>query len=466
MATTVNLKPILDVPNWQLMTPAPIVSVAGSLFIPSNDRFQRAMYIYNNTTHYLYNPETDGYVQIKASGIAGTFAAGTAGFWHPSGPTGTISAATSTTITTNLTLNVLLEGYTIRITGGTGAGQDRVIDYNVLGANTVITVTSAWTITPDATSTFVIYSGRYWFFNPGSSGVGFMYYDWATDAWVSRSVTGLPNWGTSGGLTGTPSTYETYVTVSAPDIVSATTVGKTGKTWTASQWVNSQVRITEGTGAGQVRTITANTGTTLTVATWTVNPDATSVFVIEPNDDFLYLIGNNAVTLYRYSISGNTWSTITPGVARSAAPGAGCSWEWAFNVPSTYWTNENDYLSGRYIYSFRGAATSTLHRYNIASNAWEVMNYQPLMETFTSGSAGDYYRGSIFMVKDATNRFYQYSVVANRLRSLPSLPYPNSTVREGKKLFVSVYTDGAVSIPFVYYQSQSLTNIWRLLVQP
>ncbi len=39
--------------------------------------------------------------------------------------------------------------------------------------------------------------------------------------------------------------------------------------WTVNQWSNSQVRITAGTGAGQVKTIASNTATALTVsAAW------------------------------------------------------------------------------------------------------------------------------------------------------------------------------------------------------
>lgn len=63
------------------------------------------------------------------------------------------------------------------------------------------------------------------------------------------------------------------------------TLNDTAKAWTASIWIaNSstfRVRITGGTGSGQVRTITANTATQLTVDTnWTVTPDATSTYII------------------------------------------------------------------------------------------------------------------------------------------------------------------------------------------
>ena len=77
---------------------------------------------------------------------------------------------------------------------------------------------------------------------------------------------------------------------------SATTVVNSGKAWTANQWTNYQVRILSGTGAGQVRTIASNTSTTLTIAAG-ATIDTTSVYIIESNDDFIFLLGNNAVTM-------------------------------------------------------------------------------------------------------------------------------------------------------------------------
>ncbi len=53
----------------------------------------------------------------------------------------------------------------------------------------------------------------------------------------------------------------------------------TDKVWTADQFVGMLVRITAGTGAGQLKEITANTADTLTAAFDTA-PDATSVYEI------------------------------------------------------------------------------------------------------------------------------------------------------------------------------------------
>ena len=51
-------------------------------------------------------------------------------------------------------------------------------------------------------------------------------------------------------------------------------------TWTAHAYIGYAVYIYTGTGKGQIREITENTTTALTVATWTTNPDATSKYYI------------------------------------------------------------------------------------------------------------------------------------------------------------------------------------------
>jgi len=50
--------------------------------------------------------------------------------------------------------------------------------------------------------------------------------------------------------------------------------------WTVNEYVGDFLAITGGTGENQVRRITSNTATALTVATWTVNPDNTSTYAI------------------------------------------------------------------------------------------------------------------------------------------------------------------------------------------
>lgn len=61
---------------------------------------------------------------------------------------------------------------------------------------------------------------------------------------------------------------------------SSTTLVNSGESWTPDEWIDQYVKITGGTGSGQVRQITDNDGTTLTVAAWGTDPDSTSTYEI------------------------------------------------------------------------------------------------------------------------------------------------------------------------------------------
>ena len=62
---------------------------------------------------------------------------------------------------------------------------------------------------------------------------------------------------------------------------SATTMVDSTKTWVTNQWAGWNVIITSGTGSQEKAAIISNTGTTLTVASWSIaNPDATSKYAI------------------------------------------------------------------------------------------------------------------------------------------------------------------------------------------
>ncbi|HEY2018939.1 MAG TPA: phage tail protein, partial [Bryobacteraceae bacterium] len=71
---------------------------------------------------------------------------------------------------------------------------------------------------------------------------------------------------------------------SAVAVHSATTVGNATLHMAVNRYRGTVARITRGRGAGQERTISANTATTLTIApAWVVEPDATSFFVVAEN---------------------------------------------------------------------------------------------------------------------------------------------------------------------------------------
>jgi len=142
-------------------------------------------------------------------------------------------SATTITLTGGAAVDDVYNGAYVRLTGGQGEGQDRLItDYE--GGTGVATVTPAWATTPNVTSTFAI---------TGISGIA--------------QAPGAPSVGS----------FTLAATASAVDDI----------------YTGATVRINEGTGSGQVTQITSYNGATkvATVAPqWTTVPDATSIYSI------------------------------------------------------------------------------------------------------------------------------------------------------------------------------------------
>ncbi len=68
---------------------------------------------------------------------------------------------------------------------------------------------------------------------------------------------------------------------------SATTLDDSHQNWTSNSWTNYRVVLTGGTGQNQVRTITANSSTQLTVSpAWATVPDVTSEYKIISDRQF------------------------------------------------------------------------------------------------------------------------------------------------------------------------------------
>jgi hypothetical protein len=475
MPTTNGNRKILDLKRWEFCAPSPVASVAGSFIISSRNFRQQQMLITSNTAAAMYNPSEDGWVTLPSPALAGTFgagASGTAGAWSTGATVGaaslTATAGTTSTITTNQTLARDLRGYKINILAGPNNGAVLDIVSNTVGANAVITVATQASAF-SASTVYRLLTPRFYVVGAGTLAAGsFRVYDYATNTWNTLSQTGLPaSIGTDGKLIATPSivdgAFKSFATGTATS-ATGTTLTQTGKTWAASQWINSQVRITGGTGAGQIRTITANTADTLTVATWTTNPDATSTYAIEGNDNFLYYMGNNAVTLYRYDITANTWSTLSPGVARGGAPGAGMSGHWVHSAPEADWNAESAIINGRYIYSFRGAAGALLDRYDIAGNTWAAITYSPNTETFTTGTKYSLHDGTLYIQKEATGRWFAYNFARSEMFPWSTMLYPQGAALLGDTAFDVIYEDGATDIFYVYMLLNTSTVLLRQMV--
>jgi hypothetical protein len=298
----------------------------------------------------------------------------------------------------------------------------------------------------------------------------FRRYDFATNSWITLSNAGLPaTIGTDGRLMATPawidSGFRSFASGTATG-GSSTTLTNSAKGWATNQWANSQLRITAGTGAGQIRTVASNTATTVTLSSaWSTAPDATSQYSLEGNDDFLYFIGNNAITLYRYSISANSWSTLSPTTARGAAPGAGLSGHWIHSVSASDWSNENSIRNGRYLYSIRGGGSALLDRYDLAANSWEnALPYAPATETFTTGTKLVYNGDFLYLQKDATSRWFRYDFAQSAMDGWTTMLYPQGAAVVGDTAFDVSFRDGNTEIVYIYMLLNSSAVSLRQMV--
>lgn len=459
---------VLDKKEAQMMSPMPVTNTTGHIMIaPQSGAKTYGMLVTSTTVVYLYNHDDDGYVQITSPALAGTFAAGVCGVRHPWSITYTANGGSTTTVTVSTATHPITGvcvGCILEMVSGTAANiglRRTVTDFSINGTTATITVDSALPSAVVNTDTFKMCTGRFYVLNAYTSlaaGV-FKVFDVGTMAWqASLATSGLPaTWGTSGKMVSTYTRLDVFATGTATS-GSATTLVNSAKAWTADQWINYQVRITAGTGCGQVRTITDNDGTSLTFASG-ATIDATSEYSIEGNEDYLYLFGNGATVVYRYSISGNSWSTMT---AITAAPGAGVGAEWIGITGDTDWANENVILDGAYIYVVRGGATATIYRYKISSNAWETMSYNGI-ETYTTGSSAISYGNDIFIQQNATGRFMKYNISGNYMNGYFVDTYTQSTAREGDKLWIKML-DTTGSVVWLYYILNNLTAVRRVMV--
>lgn len=478
--TILNLKPHLHRMAWELAAVAPANTGAGSFVV--SDKFDlingaKAFIVLNYSAIYMYDGDVQGFIQLPNSGLTGTFGAGACGeFRALSAPGGaftqTATAGTTTTITTNRTIVRDCAGMRIRVIAGNGLGYDGTIASNTIGANSVITVSTPSGTAFNATTQYQIFGGSLWVQGAGAS-AGFGVYDRITNTWTARAATGL-TWGTDGQLVSTIGAQGSFATGTATAGAS-TTLTNSAKAWGTNMWANYQVRITAGTGAGQIRTIASNTGTVLTVsAAWAVTPDATSEYAIEGNHDQFFLMGNNAVTIYRYTVSTNTWATLSPTAARAAAAGAGASGNWIESVPE--WEGAETLVpltvgstlvrqNGRYIYSFRGGASNALDVYDIAANTWiSNVSYGNQLETFTTGSSSCDYNGKIYLNKEITGRNFRFDCNRNIMESLCQNFQPNGAVLVGNKMFILPYIEDEVDIPIIYQLQHTGNILTRMIV--
>lgn len=278
---------------------------------------------------------------------------------------GVVTAIASTSMTDSTKRWKINEfiGYQVRIVYGAGAGQVRKILYNnettltlqdpnfqklepwnntvfssqspyatpvaTAGAQSnyiieksVITVNSDWTVVPDFSSAYVIKGGGVFLFS--SNNTNFQYYDILSDTWTVKT--------NLGGLISGAFAADFYIQITDRNKVylsgtasagAARTLTDASKSMTKGRWVNFEIRITGGTGVGQRGLIVSNGTNYFEIEKpWAINPDVTSTYEITANGNAIWLIGNSASSVYKYSIDQDQWHTgpeVDYGIARSAS---------------------------------------------------------------------------------------------------------------------------------------------------
>lgn len=88
-----------------------------------------------------------------------------------------------------------------------------------------------------------------------------------------------------------------------------------------------------------------------------------------------------------------------------------------------------------------------------------------IAEVFGAGSAYAVYGRYIFIRKDATHRYFKYSVRGNYLEPLSTNLYPDTTAVEGDKLWIKVYQESAVDkLVWLYSLRNSAAEVHRMLL--
>lgn len=275
----------------------------------------------------------------------------------------------------------------------------------------------------------------------------------------------------------------------------ATTLVDTSKNWLNNQWINCRVRVIAGTGVGNESVITGNTSTTLTVASWGVaTPDATSKYEILDSYGIVTTGGSVASTITdanknwttnilsgktiriiagtgigtEATVTSNTATVITANstfttdttsvyaIFDAPARGQGAKLVWLYGLSDS---NKR----GRWLFSPRGAASIGHDIYDIPSNTWESGTFiTPQSTSFTLGTMGAYDGGDYYyLIKDATNRVYQFNFANMTIAPATSIPYAQSTAIVGNRMEIVTTADG---LKYLYIMRHTGQEMWRTLL--
>jgi hypothetical protein len=307
--------------------------------------------------------------------------------------------------------------------------------------SSVLTVDTAWTVTPDESSVYMILSGGLWLISSASATpfASMQFYDILTDTWMTKTPIGghlTAALGTDFSIDRTGEAAGAYVSGLTASSATTRTLVNSGATMDYDRYANYQVRITSGTGIGQRRRIVGHNATTMWIARkWDITPDATSQYAIYGDTDKLWLLGNASAAMFQYGVEADIWSTghvSDTGIARniSATPYAG----------TTYGAPHEGYAISGIVYNATGILTVAV---NAAGTNYVVGDLVTLSTTGTLATAyvtGVTTGGAVTSVQLA-NSGINYAAITSSATTGGSGTSLTLTVTTGKSAVVTTATN-------------------------
>lgn len=361
MAITNNNKPGIDVPMWEQLVNAQVASAAGAAVCDDNDRF--IYYLASASSFWRYDCWAHTWQQLASP------------------PGGTLAAGSCLRFVREMGAQV--SGVVYGSVYALIASGSAVVFYRYNIADNTWTAALSVTNVPAA---------------------------WGTDG---RLVCPDPNINGFGGGYHSNVALNT-ITASAQANAGATSIAVTALPLA----LPAGAVLNFGTAAAPVWAVltasAAAAATSITVSPLIAQVNSAAVAYWYAD---IFLFGNNSTAVYRYNIAGNAWTTTSansgnPALATvPAAPGAGMTACW---LPGSGDANALDR-----IILVRGGGTSTIYEYSLTGNTWSTVTYYPSTETFAAGSASGIRsdangkQSSVIIQKDATGRCFELKRGAN-----------------------------------------------------
>lgn len=279
---------------------------------------------------------------------------------------------------------------------------------------------------------------------------------------------------------------------------STTTLVDSTKNWVPNQWAGYRFRIDAGTGLGSgLISITSNTETTLTYATQSFTPDATTMYEIQ---DTWGLLTASTTTTYteattknwgvnqwagkRFKLTGGTGvgtettclsNTATVLTIAAAGTAGDTTTPYAiFGVPVRGAGIElihingttDTTIKGKLMFSPRGSASNTADIYDITTGRWTYgYFFSPQAETPTTGSSYAYDgENKIYFTRTATGvnpRLFCYNITTNSVTGGGQIPDTDLAATIGNRMEIIETTDG---FKFLYWLQNTGQKMFRAMV--